>query len=1110
MLAKLGKYVIKSELGRGAMGVVYRAEDPRLGRSVALKTMSPSVAGDPELLQRFYREAQSAGQLRHPNIVTIYDIDEADGTPFIAMEFLEGETLEKIIAARKDVPVVRKLDIIIQTCRALHYAHQHGIIHRDVKPANIVVLTDGLVKIVDFGIARVTGGSMTRTGLVMGTPMYMSPEQVLGQPVDARSDIFSVGVILYEILTYQNPFAAPDIPSILYKISEQGAPPLSTALPGCPPQLEKVVMRALARNPEDRAQSANDLAFELQQVADYLKRHMVEVYLEQGRRSIEAGNLTIAKESLQKALEIDSNHDLAKSLLGQVQNEIRNRQLAQKTEQLLRQAKETLQEEHYDEALSALDKILRLDPEHAEALRYKQFATERADRSQKISRHMGRAEKLVADADLQGAKTELEAILALDPEHGRAQEMLHTIATELAEQERMRQVRQDTQGARAYLAEKNFTKALELLERAIQLDPLNIEVESLIRLVRSGQEKEERRKLLEQRMATIHEALNREQFEQAVSLAEEALREFPDHSEVVKLHARANRFAEAQKKRRSVEDTIQAVRSLLQKNEFSAAIALLERALQTTPNEARLISCLKTVQEAQEQARLENLRREAIREANEQIRNKDFVAAGNTLEKALGSVGHSPELIDLLEFAREQQIESQRQEQIQHLLSRAQTFLREENFEEAASLLERGQSKLQAGEIDALLATAREQLQNFGKQREETLKRAQQFLHQGEAGKAVALLEASPKAYFKNEKFQQVYAQAREGFRRASFIRSTVEQVEQSIAREDLAEAETLLKKALQTYPNDPSLQASRQRLHEERVRVRRASWAKVLHEARINIGQMKYQSAIDLLRSVDWQSAEIPDLAREAALLLEEARRREEVAAAQTVVRAGPPLPVSEGSGLVSAQERLRAALESSTSQRAPRAPASPPAVAPPPAPVVVPSPPGTASAAGPPATPTPPAPPVTRPAPAPPTPAVTRAVVGVPAVTVPTPRPEKRAPVVLWVGVGLLVLALAAVGAWRLLTSGGATPGYAQLTAVPWAEVVSVQTKEGKNLNITGTTPLSLELPPGEYVFELKSEQVVQRVTVVVKSGQVSQAHFASPGVNVNAMVDELLSQY
>ena len=1109
MPTKLGKYVIKSELGRGAMGVVYLAEDPRLGRKVALKTMSPSVAGDPELLQRFYREAQSAGQLSHPNIVIIHDIDEADGTPFIAMEFLEGETLERIIAARRDVPIVRKLDIMIQTCKALHYAHQHGIIHRDVKPANIVVLTDGLVKIVDFGIARVTGGSMTRTGLVMGTPMYMAPEQVLGQQVDARSDIFSVGVILYELLAYQNPFAAPDIPSILYKISEQSPPPLSTALPGCPPQLENVVMKALARSPEDRPQSANDLAFDLQQVADFLRRHMVDIYLEQGRRSIEAGNLTIAKESLQKALEIDSNHDMAKTLLVQVQDEIRLRQRAQKSEQLLRQAKEALQEAHYDEALSALGKILRFDPEHEEALRYKQFATEQAERSQKISQHMGRAEKLIGDADLQGAKTELEAVLTLDPEHGRAHEMLHSIVTELAEQDRMRQVRQDTQGARAHLAEKNFAKALELLERALQLDPLNIEVESLIRLVRSGQEKEDRRRLLEQRLATIQEALDREQFEKAVTLAEEALRDFPDHSDVVKLHARARRHAEAQVKRRLVEDLLQDVRSLLEKNEFSAAAALVERALQTTPNEARLISCLKTVREAQERARLENLRREAIHEANEQILNRDFVAAGNTLERALGSVGHSPELIDLLEYAREQQIESQRQERIQHLLSRAQTSLREENFQEAVDLLERGRSNLEAGEIDALLATAREQLRVFEERREGTLTRAQQFLEQGEAGKAVALLEASPKAYFKNDKFQRVYAQCRESFGRASFIRSTLEQVEKSISREDLGKAEALLNKAAQTYPSDPSLQSARKRLHEEEVRLRRLSRTRLLDEARVNIGQMKYQSAIDLLNSVDWESADLSDLGREAARLLEDARQREEGTAAQTVVRMAPVLPVSEGSGLVSAQERLRAALESGPSPRVPQAPAGPPAVAPPPPPVGVSSSPLTAPAGGPPPALRPPAPPAARATHPPVAGAVTPAA-RAPAITVPTPRPAKRTPVALWVGVGIVVLALAAVGAWRLLTPGVATPGYAQVTAVPWAEVVSVETTDGKNLNIRGTTPLSVELPPGEYVFGLKSGQAVQKVTVVVKAGQVSQAHFTPPGMNVDAVVDELLSQY
>lgn len=500
---KLGKYAIKSELRRGAMGVVYLAEDQRLGRPVALKTMSPSVADDPELLQRFYQEAQSAGQLRHPNIVTIYDIDEADGVPFIAMEFLEGKSLEDIIAARTDLPVVRKVEILVQTCKGLNYAHQHGIVHRDVKPAKIVVLNDGMVKIVDFGIARIAGGSMTRTGRVMGTPMYMSPEQVLGQTVDARSDIFSAGVILYELLTYQNPFGGGDIPSILYMIVEKRPEPLATLVPNCPPPLNSAVMRALARDREERYQSAEDFAFDLQQVADYLRRHMVTFYIEQGKRSIEEGNLTFAKESLQRVLEIDSNHNVAKSLLGKVQEQIHSRQRVPKVEQTLRQAKEAMQAEQYDEAVVVLDEILRRDPAHEEAKQYKQSAVEQRDRSRKIQCHMETAEKLMADADLAGAKTQLEAVLAVDPQHSAAQAMLDSVSRELADQERSRRVRQYTEAVKGHLAEKNFPKALELLEAAQQLDPINIEVESLMRLVRSGQEKEERRKILDQRLAAI-------------------------------------------------------------------------------------------------------------------------------------------------------------------------------------------------------------------------------------------------------------------------------------------------------------------------------------------------------------------------------------------------------------------------------------------------------------------------------------------------------------------------------------------------------------------------------------------------------------------------------
>ncbi len=1104
------------------MGVVYLAEDQRLGRPVALKTMSPSVADDPELLQRFYREAQSAGQLRHPNIVTIYDIDDADGIPFIAMEFLEGESLEQIISARRDIPVVRKVEILAQTCKGLHYAHEHGIVHRDVKPANIVVLNDGMVKIVDFGIARIAGGSMTRTGLVMGTPMYMSPEQVLGQTVDARSDIFSAGVILYELLTFHNPFGGGDIPSILYKIVEKRPEPLTTLLPNCPPQLDSVVMKALARNREERYQSGEDLAFDLQQVADYLRKHMVTFYVEEGKRSIEEGNFTFAKESLQRVLEIDSNHNVAKSLLSKVQEQIYARQRVQKVEQTLRHAKEALQAEQYDEAIHVLDEILRLDSSHEEAIQYKKLAVEQRNRIQKVHRHMETAEKLMADADLQGAKGQLEAVVALDPQHSAAQAMLDSVAREIADQERLRRVRQYTEAAKGHLAEKNFAKAIELLEAARELDPVNLDVESLLRLVRSGQEKEERRRLLEQRLAAIQEALNRERFEDALGQAESALKEFPNHSQVLKLHTQASRQTEAQNRRRYVEEQLQTAHRFLEKNQYSSAIVLLERALETIPQDARLTSYLKTVREAQETAQGESLRQEAIREANEQARAKDFTGAINTLERALGRAGQSPELIEILQFVREQEAEHQRQERIHSLLSRAQTLLGEEEYAEAYDLLERSQAELQANEIDELLNTVRSQWERFERQRGETLDRARQLMQGNETRKAVALLDASPKAYFKDEEFQRVYSQSREALARATAIQKALDQIEKSIAAEDLVEAEAVLEQALRTYPGDPTLLAIEKRLKEEVVRLRWALWGKLLDNARVNIGRMKYQEAIALLSSVDWGSAELPDVASQAAVLLAEARRREEEASKaeedtrrqddeaamrQTLVRAVPPLRVADSSsaGLMSSQERLRDALQKG-GRPAGQEPARPAADS---------RAPGTFSAtprAGGPAPSAGPAvPPAAKLSGATALPAAAPTFTRPPVVAIPAPVRVKRTPVGLYAGVGVLVLVIAGIAAWRHFAGGTtAPPGYAQLTTVPWAEIIKVEAKGGQSLNIHGYTPIGIELPPGDYIIELKSDQGGGTVNLAVKSGETTKVNYAFPGVTVNAVVDELVSKY
>jgi serine/threonine-protein kinase len=264
-LPKIGRYNIAAELGKGAMGVVYKATDPNIGRTVAIKTTRLDAHGidAKNLLQRFKNEARSAGTLNHPNIVTIYDAGEQDGVFYIAMEYIEGETLHALLSQHRSLPVERVIEIVRQVCAGLDYAHAHGVIHRDVKPANIMLAASGSVKVMDFGIAK-AGGTMTATGQVLGTPNYMSPEQVKGKPVDGRSDLFSVGVLLYEMLTGEKPFDGQNITTIIYKIvSENPIPPREldvTIHPG----LSAVVTKALAKAPEERYQTGAALVADLE------------------------------------------------------------------------------------------------------------------------------------------------------------------------------------------------------------------------------------------------------------------------------------------------------------------------------------------------------------------------------------------------------------------------------------------------------------------------------------------------------------------------------------------------------------------------------------------------------------------------------------------------------------------------------------------------------------------------------------------------------------------------------------------------------------------------------------------------------------------------------
>lgn len=268
-MGQLGRYEILAELGRGAMGTVYQARDPKIDRTVALKTISvngATAAEEEEYRQRFFREAQAAGKLAHPGIVTIFDIceDETTKTPYIVMEYIAGATLEQMTQPGNLPTPATALEWARQLAEALHYAHTQGIIHRDIKPANIIVTEEGRAKITDFGIAKLALTDFTMAGQVLGTPSFMSPEQLTGEKMDGRTDLFSLGIILYSLLTGGKPFTGENLTEVTFKVAYKDPPAVTQLVPSLSPEFDYVIARALAKSPSHRYQNGEEFAADLE------------------------------------------------------------------------------------------------------------------------------------------------------------------------------------------------------------------------------------------------------------------------------------------------------------------------------------------------------------------------------------------------------------------------------------------------------------------------------------------------------------------------------------------------------------------------------------------------------------------------------------------------------------------------------------------------------------------------------------------------------------------------------------------------------------------------------------------------------------------------------
>ena len=744
-LQKLGKYEILAELGHGAMGVVYQARDPLIGRLVALKTINSSLVDRPDLLERFYQEAQSAGKLQHPNIVTIFELGQEKDTPFIAMEYLNGESLEKTIVRETDLPVAVKVGYIVRICQALEYAHKNRVVHRDIKPGNVMVNSEGVVKVVDFGIARLVDFSRTHTNMMIGTPAYMAPELFRKKKADERTDIWAVGITFYELLCYQRPFTG-DGYDIIRSIMEDDYPALSSVVPECPAEVQSVIRRMLTKPSAERYQSMEDVLLDLEPVWNRLRASEAQALASRGQELYELGDLLKAQDRLRRARQIDSSNTVAKSLLEKISTELRRTEILPKMQEHVSRARNFLEAGQFPEAQSEAEAALSLDSQYEPAQRVAEEIEAATARVQQAEQKLRLAKQRLAEGALGEAESALRQALEFSAEHPQAAELRQQIAEEHARRERRKQLNELLQRARSLWTELKYDECLALLAEGMKAFPNEPELKSLQETARAdqreqrkqaqvidvrrllGQQKlvearqaldslvrelpqdptvrnlqallaqeeleDRRKKKLAQGLADVRGLVSGRKWKEAAEKGEALLREFPQEYELLDLISYAKSELLQQEQKRKEQESEKQIRSLLSAKRFPEAADLAKRAAEEFPASdlfRRLFAeAEQKAGEQQERARLQREVQQRVQEIRSKIKRQELTDAIDLARQTLATMGPDTDLTQLLHAAEVevQERDKKREEQKQQVQA-ARTMLDEGDFAGATQMLNR-------------------------------------------------------------------------------------------------------------------------------------------------------------------------------------------------------------------------------------------------------------------------------------------------------------------------------------------------------------------------------------------------------------------------------------
>jgi len=832
----IGRFQVRSELGRGGFGKVFCAFDPTVGRLVAIKVLTE--AGK-DVLSRFRNEAFVAGNLRHENIVTVYEYGEFEGNPFLVMEYLEGEDLHEIIASHKPLSLLQKCNIMSQVAEGLYCAHRNGVVHRDVKPANIMVLGDGRVKIMDFGIARLAGDRnvtrLTQEGFVIGTLLYMAPEQLSGGEVDALCDIFAFGVLFYELLTGRHPFQASDARALMYKTSFEDPPPLRDWVPDCSEALQRAISRLLHKDRQLRYQNLKELQLDIEPVCIELQQQQAATLLKQAQELYARKQLESVQPLVLEVLDLDPSNRLARSLWEDLQKQLQLRTLQPRIDALLKSGENHLTQRRFAEAVQSFDSALKLDRDNPDIQSRRAEAQAMLERSKQAAALLGDAHAEFDRKNLTSAHRIVTEALRQDPLHPEAGKVLEMVEHALEYRQRERRAEEALARADTFLVMNDHDQATAVLS-ALGPMPEFPKVQSLLAWIEVEKGRYEKRQRLQTEIAAATDLVRQQRYQEAVGSLDKLAAEFPDSQEVAHLRAYARKELDAEVRSRALAGIADQVSALESAYDFDQALAVLDQALKTYPGEGILIRLLGGTLSAKADWNRQRAIRATLAQCKQLQSQGQFAEAIQAVEFAAREYGSQPELVETLQQLESEWEQQRRAEAIREATNRAAALLGEDRAEDAVQLIRQTLREC-PGEpgLTDLLARAQERAAALQHARavDAILREAAAHATARAFDRAFEVLARGLKAWPQDEAIlrrQEALQSEKRAWERAQAVQNAVQSARQLGSQGELTEAVRHLDSALETLSDEPALLELRQ--HFERELEERRKREAVQHTA--------------------------------------------------------------------------------------------------------------------------------------------------------------------------------------------------------------------------------------------------------------------------------------